>query len=808
MLSSLKPDKFSIPSLLKNCASLFDLNLGKKIHGSIIQMGLQSDSHIASALINMYFKTGSIGDATQVFVKMSENECSLKDVTLWNSMIDGYFRYDYKAEGLLSFRRMQILGVRPDEYSLSIILGICRDYLVVEHGKQVHGFVVRNALDHDPYLGTALIGMYSKCRRPFDARKVFDKLVERNSFAWNAMIGGYCQNELWEESLELFKCMKNDCCEVGSSTFSSVLTACSYGEALIFGKVVHCNVIKMGFVDDPYVCTSLLAMYGKCMVVEDAYKLFDSVSSGGIELWNAMISAYVGNDYVEEAFEIYNRMRLSGLRPDSFTISNILSACSITGLFDFGRSVHGELVKCPAASTNMAVQSALLTMYAKYGRIEEANSVFNTIKERDLVAWGSMIMGLCQKRKIEEALDLFKAMELEGLKPDSEIAASVINAFASLENVQLGCQIHGLVIKNGTGSDVFVGCALIDMYAKCGLPELARGVFSGMSHKNLVAWNSLISSYCRSGQSDMTITLFAQILEHGLIPDSVSITSVLVAISSLAALLKGKMIHGFLMRHKVQSDFHVENALIHMYIKCGCLKYARCIFQRMSQRNVVAWNSIIAGYGSHGDCLEAIKLFEEMQRSGLMPDEVTFLALISSCTHSGFLVEGVGFFHSMSRDYGIVPQMEHYANMVDLWGRAGCLNEAYDFIQSMPIEPDESVWLCLLCACRAQNRIELGEIAAGRLLKLEPERSSNYVHLLNLYGEGELWDKVAKLRALMKERGLKKSPGCSWIEVKDRVDVFFSGDSSSPRTVEIHATLNCLKNNMEKEESSLEAVPM
>ncbi|XP_010253060.1 PREDICTED: pentatricopeptide repeat-containing protein At2g40720 [Nelumbo nucifera] len=800
--SSPIPDKFTFPSLLKACAALSDIRNGRQIHAAIIALGLQFDPYIATSLINMYVKCGSISSASQVFAAISESEveASVRDVSLWNSIIDGYFRFGRIDDGLFQFRRMQSLGVRPDAYSLSILLGICNNPSNLAEGTQIHAYILaRNMFGNDPFLQSALINMYSKCHRPLEAWMVFDMLEDKtNVVIWNAMIGGFCENELWEKSLEYFALVKKENFRLGSSTVSSVLSACSQGEYTDFGRQVHCDAIKMGLEGHPYVCTSLLTMYARCGLIEDSEEIFNHILDREIELWNAMISAYIINDCIEQALDAYKEMRLLGLTTDSFTISNILSACSLLDLYDLGRNIHGELIK-RSVQSSVAVQSALLTMYAKCGSTEDACSVFSSIEKKDTVSWCSMMSGLCQNGKFEEALNFFSGMVGEGIKPDSVLMATVVNACVGLENVELGCGFHGFIIKGGMVSDVFVGSALIDVYSKCGLPDKAESIFSDMPHKNLVAWNSLITCYCRNNLPGLVISLFPQILQYGLTPNSVSIANTLVAVSSIAILIKGKALHAYQLRLGIQSDLHVGNALIDMYIKCGCLTYAQRIFESMPMRNIITWNSMVGGYGSHGEGSKAIELFDDMQGLGVLPDEVTFLALISSCSHSGLTEEGLCLFQSMKRDYAIEPRMEHYVNMVDLWGRAGHLTEAYGFIQSMPIEPDMSVWLCLLSACRAHGNIELGEIAASNLLKMEPSRGSNYTQLLNLYREAELWDKAANLRVSMKEKGLKKSPGCSWIEVRNGVDVFFSGDSSSPRTVEVCETLWSLKRNMERE---------
>ncbi|XVF24355.1 hypothetical protein REPUB_Repub13aG0120800 [Reevesia pubescens] len=801
-VSPVSASQFTFPSLLKASTFLSNLTYGKTLHSTIIQFGIQFDPFITTSLINMYVKCGSFSYAVNVFEKTVEREVFVKDVTFWNSLLDGYFKFGKIKEGLAHFYKMQAFGVLRDAYSLSILLGV----LGYKDGKQIHGYIVRNMFKSDPFLETALINMYSSCNRIMEAWFVFDHLEDKsNVVVWNVMIGAFFENGWWEWSLKLYSLMKGENVKFVSESFSSTLSACGHGGVVDFGRQVHCDLIKLAFENNPFVYTSLLTMYGKCQFVQDAEKVFYQVLDKGIELWNAIISTFVCNGYSYAAFEVYNRMRYNAITPDSFTVSNVLSCSSMIGIYNVGRSVHVELVKRPIESST-AVQSALLTMYCKCGSVDDANCVLRTMREKDVVAWGSMISGFCQNRMFREALDYFGRMDADGVRPDSDTMSSVISACTGLENVDSGCMIHGYVIKSGLDRDIYVATSLVDMYSKCGLPDMAENVFFDMPHKNIVAWNSMMSCYCRNGLPDQSIKLFSKIVQHGFYPDSISITSVLAAVSSIAALLNGKIIHGYLVRLEIESDIQLENALIDMYIKCGFLKYAEYIFQNMSQKDVVTWNCMIAGYGSHGDCLQALSLFEEMKNSGITPDDVTFLSLISSCNHAGLVDEGQNIVQSMTVEHGIEPKMEHYVNIVDLLGRAGRLEEAYNFVKTIPMEPDRSVWLSLLCASRIHSNLELGELAAHNLLKVEPDRGSNYVQLLHLYGEADLWNKAANVRATMKEKGLKKNPGCSWIELRNTVDVFFSGDSSSLKTMKIYEILHSLGRNMDKKGGDYEIV--
>ncbi|KAH6827695.1 hypothetical protein C2S53_015779 [Perilla frutescens var. hirtella] len=791
--------RFIFPSLLKSCASLSNLIYGGALQSTIIKLGLHFDPYIITSLIQMYVKCGSLGSAVKLFDELPECEILSNDVALWNTLIDGYFKNGFLEEGIAQFRRMQVLNVKPDGYTLCILLGKSNACLSVSCGREIHGYVVRNMYFHDPYIVTAMIDLYRTYGRPMDAWNVFEKLENKCSMAvWNAMINGFCENGLWRNSLQLYSLAKSDGLELGSTTFSSVLAACSLGDVMDFGCQIHCDMVKTGFEDDPYASTSLLTFYSKCGVVEDAESVFHLVRDRKVGIWNSMISAYVNCGCANRALDIYTEMRCRRVEPDSFTISNVFIASGMIGLSHFGAMAHGDLIKRPIKQS-VALQSALLTMYSKLGNVDDSHKVFGQMKEKDVVAWGSIISGSCENRKFEEVLCLYKRMISEGVKPDPNVIASAIIACLGLDVEKLGCCLHGMAIKEGLNLDSCVGRALIEFYSKCRQLDMAKQAFSNILLKNLVVWNSLISCYSHNGLPDVSISLLPQILQDGLHPDSISVTLVLAAAAQIAALLVGKAIHGYLIRSLLQ-EVQVENTLVDMYIKCGSLAYAEVVFKKMVERDIVAWNSMISGYGSHGECHRAIELLQEMRDSGIAPDEVTFLSLISSCNHCGLIDEGLNLFRSM-RDSNVEPRMVHYVNVVDLLGRGGRLDDACEFIENMAVAPDRGVWLSLLSACRVHQNFELGEVAAYKLIAMEPENGGGYVQLLNMYVEAGLKEKAANLRAVMRQKGVRKLPGCSWIEVKDKVEVFFSGDSSSRKIFE---TLDSLKNSMKRGECSWE----
>ncbi|XP_051123093.1 pentatricopeptide repeat-containing protein At2g40720 [Andrographis paniculata] len=790
--SPISTSRFIFPSLLKACTSPSRSIHGETLHSTLLKLGLHSDPYIVTSLVRMYVGHGSIFSAAKVFDEMPLKISAL-DVATWNSIIDGYSKHGFFDEGIDRFRRMQAVHVKPDGYTLCILLGMFNG--CCSYGKEIHGYVVRNILEDDPFLTAKLIDTYFKSNRIFDARNVFDSSAGSRSIAvWNSMINGLCATGHWRNALDLYVLAKGADLEIGSTTYSCVLTACSQGEAFDFGFRIHCDIVKTGFESDPYVITSLVAFYSKSGLIEDSERIFSCTDERKVEIWNSMISAYVNCDRPEYAYNTYARMRSKGVKTDTFTLSNVLIASSVMGSQKLGEILHAELLKT-SLKENVAVQSALLTMYSKLGSFEDARKVFDLIREKDVVAWGSMISASCENGEFDEALSLYKSTEFDGRKPDASIVATVIVACSGLGNGKLGCCVHGFAVKEGLDSDAFVGSSLIEFYSRLRQPEMAKTAFSNVLQKNLVVWNSLISCYSKNGLPELAVSLFSQIQR----PDAVSITTVLAAVAQIAGLIKGKALHGYCVRFAtMMEDVRVGNSLIDMYVKCGCLVYAERVFRSTTKRDVVTWNSMIAGYGSHGKCDEAIRLFDEMAESGTRPDALTFLAVISACNHGGFLTEGAKLFVSM-REYGIEPRTEHYVNVVDMLGRRGRLRDAFRFIEDAAIGDDRGVWLSLLSACRVHRNVEIGEVAARKLVEMEPECGSNYVQAMKMYADAGMEEEAAEVRAAMRRRGLGKAAGCSWIEVKDKVDVFMAGGGCCCRAVEIYEAVERLRNVMERE---------
>eukprot|EP01018_Ginkgo_biloba_P019043 Gb_02373 [translate_table: standard] len=791
-LADIKPISVTMVSVLSACAHLGALQEGKWIHNCIIRRGFASDTFVGTALVDMYSKCGDIETARRVFDRMSK-----RNVVSWNAMVAGYSRNGNGTEALALFNQMQLEGVKPNLVTVVCVVPAYAHLEALQQVKCIQSYIIKSGFESDIFVTNSLLAIYAKCGRVELAHQLFVEMSKLHVTSWNTMIAGFSQNGYGSEALALFNQMQLVDLKPDSLTMVSVLPACAHLTTLQQGKSIHGYIIKSGFESDVVLQTALIDMYAKCRSIEIARQVFVKMPKRNVVSWNAMIDGYVQEGHANEGLMLFNQMLLTDMKPDSATIVSVLPACAHLTTLQEVKWIHGYIIRIGFES-DVVIQTSLIDMYAKCNSIEIAHRLFDKMPQRNVVSWNAMIGGFFQNGHPNEALTLFNQMILTNIKPDSTTMVSILQVCADLGALQQGKCIHDYIIKNGFESDVFVGNSLIAMYANCGSVDNAYQLFHKMSKRDVVSWTMMIAGYSQSGYANEALKLFNQMQVTGIKPDSITIVKVLPTCVQLATLQQGECIHGYAIRSGFESDIFVGTALIDMYAKCGSLKTARHVFDKMSKRNIASWNAMISGYGIHGNCDDALALYLQMQESNIKPNDITFVCVLSACSHAGLVDEGRKYFACMSQDYYITPRMEHYACIVDLLGRAGCLDEAQDFIQNMPLEPGSSVWGALLGACRIHCNIELGELVAERIFDLEPDNAGYYVLLSNIYAAAGRWDGVAKVRTMMKDRGLKKTPGCSLIEVNNRVHAFLVGDRSHPQSELIYETLDLLYGQMKE----------
>ncbi|ESW15249.1 hypothetical protein PHAVU_007G057100 [Phaseolus vulgaris] len=661
-------------------------------------------------------------------------------------------------------------------------LGRCIHAPIIKHGLCLGVFLMNNLLNF-----YAKTGSFSDAHRVFDemplkttfswntilsmhakgghldyARQVFDDIPQPDSVSWTTMIVGYNDLGLFNSAIYTFLRMVSSGISPTQFTFTNVIASCSASKALNIGNKVHSFVVKLGLSGVVPVANSLLNMYAKC------------------------------GDSVKAKF-VFERMRLK----DKSTFNTMIS------------------------------------MHMQLGRLDLALSLFDEISDPDIVSWNSIITGYCHQGYDIKALETFSSMlKSSSLNPDKFTLASVLSACANLESLKLGKQIHAHIVRVDIDIAGPVGNALISMYAKSGAVQIARRIvqltgtsslnviaftalldgyvkigdlnpareiFDSLKCPDVVAWTAMIVGYAHNGLISNALALFRSMIREGPKPNSYTLAALLSVFSSLASLDHGKQLHAVAIRLEEASSISVGNALITMYSRSGSIRDARKIFNQIcSYRDTLTWTSMILALAQHGLGNVAIELFEKMLKINLKPDHITYVSVLSACTHVGLVEQGKSYFNLMKNVHNIEPTSSHYACMIDLLGRAGLLEEAYNFIKTMPIEPDVVAWGSLLSSCRVHKNVDLAIVAAKKLLFIDPNNSGAYSALANTLSACGKWEDAAKVRKSMKDRAVKKEQGFSWVQIQNKVHTFGVDDALHPQRDAIYRMISKIWNEIKK----------
>ncbi|ESQ48503.1 hypothetical protein EUTSA_v10022360mg [Eutrema salsugineum] len=586
------------------------------------------------------------------------------------------------------------------------------------------------------------------------------------------------------------------------ATCIATLQRCALRKDAVSGEQVHGFMVRKGFLDDsPRAVTSLVNMYAKCGLVRRAISVSGgSDSERDVYGYNAIISGFVANGSPFEAIEMYREMRAKGVFPDKYTFPSLLKGSDAMETSDV-KKVHGLAFKL-GFDSDCFVGSALVASYSKFMLMKDAQKVFDELPDRDdNVVWNALIIGYSQIFRFEDALIFFGKMREEGVALSRHTITGVLSAFTVLGDLDYGRSIHSLAVKTGFVSGIVVSNALIDMYGKSKWLEEAVKIFEAMDHeRDIFTWNSVLCVHDYCGDHDGTLALLKRMLSSGIRPDLVTLTTVLPTCGRLAALKQGREIHGYMivngLLNRNSNDEFINNSLMDMYAKCGDLKDAQMVFDSMRNKDSASWNIMINGYGVQSCGELALDMFSRMCKAGVKPDDITFVGLLQACSHSGFVSEGRRLLSQMETVYNIVPTSDHYTCVIDMLGRAGKLEEAYELAVTMPVGDNPVVWRSLLSSCRLHGNTDLAQVAGKRLYELEPEHCGGYVLMSNVYVEAGKYEQVLGVRDVMKQRNVKKTAGSSWIEVKNSVHTFFTGDRTHPEYESIHTWLSLLTSHM------------
>lgn len=753
-------DSTTVVVMLSGASRAGNLEHGMALHGMAAKRCLDAD-HLSlwNALVDMYAKCGDFFSSEVVFQRMP-----CRDTTSWNSVISGSIFNGLSEVSAWYFKEMTRSIFQPDEVSVSSVLSACsRLDDLFSFGESVHSCAVKLGYEDTASCSVAnsLMTFYSDFGLPDAAEKVFASTSNRNSVSWNAMIKGLVNNGRVNGALTVFREMRLEN-QPDVATLVTIISCCGDQGLVSEGRAIHGYIMRKGLLhEEPSVGNSLLDLYLKCDESSTASLLFRTMPRRDLISWNTMISGYSRNDSLrEEAQSTFKGLLSEGLLCSLTTMLAVIPSCSSPEELSFGRSLHSFSLKYGLASEVSAV-NALMHMYISCGDPLAAISLIERIiPVSDIVSWNTIIVGCTQNGLYKDALEAFQFMHSSlAINPDSITLVSILSACGNLNLQSLGKSIHCTILKQLLASNLRVKNALLAMYFRYGDTKSAELVFYSMGDKNLCSWNCMISGFAQNNKGWRALQFYQKMEDH--VPNEISIVGIICACTQLGDYRQGKNIHGHVVRSGLQNNVFISASLVDMYCKCGRLDIAVRVFEASAEKSIAGWNSMISAFGFHGHGLKSIELFSKMIDSGTKATRSTFIALLSACSHSGLIDEGWKYYRLMSENFGIIPTQEHHVCIVDMLGRAGRLQEAQKFVESLPSQQAHGVWGALLNACSSKSELKRGESVAKHLLHLEPENSGYYVTISNLYAHRDMWNGAIQVRSILQDKGLVKPHGHS-----------------------------------------------
>lgn len=553
-------------------------------------------------------------------------------------------------------------------------------------------------------------------------------------------------------------------------------------------KQVLAVIYKSNLHADIFIATKLISAFSLCRQMRSAVTIHNQIRQPDAQAYNVLIRAHVRNSQPSQAFAAFSQMQSYGVRPNVFTYPFLLKAFS--GL-EIVAATHAHVEKFGFVE-DILVLNSLIEAYSKCGLMGvcAAKKLFSLMVQRDHVSYNCMISGLAKAGQLTEARELFDEMP----ERDTVSWNAILDGYVKSGEVTVAFQLfQSMPLRDSVSwSTMVLG------YRKAGNMEMARNLFDEMPVKNMVAWTIIISGYAEKGLLKEAMRLYDEMEEAGLKPDEGTIISILGACADSGMVGLGRRVHDSVKRNRFSFSIRVSNALVNMYVKCGCLDEALSIFHGMKERNSVSWSTMIHGLGLHGYGEKAVQLFSRMTREGFAPNKVTFLGILSACSHAGLVDEGIRYFYRMQRDYGVIPEIEHYGCMVDLLGRGGRLMEAFGLAHNMPFEPNDKICGALLAACRKHYAVTRAEDELKQLVQLDLKNTGNLSMLSDIYAATGDWTSVAGARLCMKNMSSEKPSGASSIELGDEYYEFTMMDRSHPKSDMIYQMIDQLGEHLRK----------
>lgn len=752
------PTQPSFVSILVACSEMGNLIYAQQVHSFVIRLGFSSFPFVGNSLLKCYVEFGGYEDWRKLLDEMPALDEISVQILLRGCVCHKIFSFAVEL-----FKYSCLVGLDASPYTISSLLSLCssRDR-AGNFGVQIHGFSLKVGMVMDVSVVNSLITMYSRSSALRDAEDLFELCGSRDIVTWNSLISGYACNGEGDVGFGLVRRLLSSGIMLNESTFLSFLSCCATIGVLKNAKKAHALTLKLSEGFEEWTDTVILTMYCRTKSLEDAAVSFHASKFKDALSSNLIMGLYRNCGRHEESINLFHMVRSQGSQVDDMMFSGVLSSCCRLGFLDFGCQIHGCVMKTGFDEISH-LKNSILELYSQCGRVDDMERVFEESDKADLFSWNMMLMGYANIDLFDKVVSIWHEMLKLDIKLNEFSYSALLHACFHADFLLIGEQIHTIIYKMGLTFDIALLNSLLTMYSNCGKMEKAHFVFQEIPLPDSVSWNAMVSAYSQNGFPTESIELYITMNKKGIKTNGMTYASVVSSCSLLANLKLGFQFHAQAFKRAFDSNLSVSNSLITMYARCGSIDESSQIFCGILNPDLITWNSMINAYAHHGLGKEAISVFEQMNNFSETPNSATFIGILSSCSRSGLVSEACHHFNIMNEVYGIVPNEEHCACFVDTLCRAGKLWDAKLFIESVSLNNCSLVWRTLLSFCRLNGDVKLAEVAAEKIIDLEPCDSAPYVILSDLYAY--LGDRTMKnrLRRLMEDRRVKKETGCSWI---------------------------------------------
>ncbi|KAH7444247.1 hypothetical protein KP509_02G071100 [Ceratopteris richardii] len=753
--------KYTFVAALKACVEKKYLDHAQQIHEEVVIQKLDTDLYIANSLISIYSKCGLLHEARKVFQGLL-----VPSVASWTALIAGYAENGVAEEGFSYFNQMLIEGTCLDAFTFACVLRLFATASSYEMGQRLHSVIATmDECKGDLHVGNALVDMYAKCGKVKAAQKVFSLLGTRDEITWATLLTGLNNQGLGEAAIGLLEEMQVHNVPMNPIAFASSLKACALARSAARGYKVHSEIVTAGYELDQVVSHALIGMYSNLGSLAEAQTIFDRLPAQDPVSWNILMSGYFEHGFDEEVLHCTHKLFFEGTSIDIISYSCSLKACGSLENLNEGYLLHSFIVE-EGHDEEVFVGNSLIDMYTRCYAYPEAKHVCSRLLSWTIVTWSLWVATYLAQGFAGKALLALQNLQLHGISPDEVIYLYGLQACGFTEDLSFGRTLHSQIVKHGLDSALAVGNTLIDMYNKCHSLTDAYYLFIQLPSRSPESWGALISGYSENGLYEEALLLMEHIEQDSLPPTAAAFVSSLRACGTVGALEKGQELHceiikkGLLSMPIIQPEEDAENnasllpiasSLIEMYAKCKNLLDAQYVFSTGLTRSIVMWNVLMGGYTRTGEDKAVFYLFDRLNKEGISPNEVTFLSLLTVCSHNGFVKWGVCYYASMLKWYRIIPTIEHHNCIIDLLGRAGQLPYAVKVLEEMPSQPNMPSWNTILAACRKWGNVELARRALECAMRLDQNHAAAFIALYNIYADANMWTDAKTIRAAVKK---------------------------------------------------------